>query len=172
MNSDDFSKFLAAAVDNMEPGRDFAFILSGKVKSNESEIERLLAKNKFNAKRLVLSYDTNKMRSAGYFSKMRGVANSAGTEFLYMAWLGRMPTENIAKARPERVGVSLFFLSAILTLSLSDCLLLPDIWGAVPYLLVCYRSYHVWCCPGRKRVVTCRNQCAAMVFDVQNNVFL
>jgi hypothetical protein len=69
-----------------------------------------LAKFKLNYKRIILSYDTTKMRSAGYFSKMRGVANSAGTEFLYMAWKGRMPSENLAKARTDSLP-ALFVVS-------------------------------------------------------------
>ena len=35
LSTEDFAKFLSAATENMEPNRDFAFVLSGKVKSNE-----------------------------------------------------------------------------------------------------------------------------------------
>lgn len=64
------------------------------------EVERLLNKNKLNFKRLVVAYDTNEMKSAGYWKHMRGLGNSASTEFLYMAWLGKFPSDNLAKARP------------------------------------------------------------------------
>lgn len=36
LNTDDFQRFLQAAVENMEHGRDFIFVMSGKVRSNEA----------------------------------------------------------------------------------------------------------------------------------------
>ena len=41
LSTEDFAKFLSAATENMEPNRDFAFVLSGKVKSNEVRRECL-----------------------------------------------------------------------------------------------------------------------------------
>ena len=50
------------------------------------------------------------MKNAGYWRRMKGLANSASSEILYMGWLGKMPTENIAKSRIPALNLVPFLL--------------------------------------------------------------
>ena len=80
------------AVDTlMTEGEDVCWILSGKVPTHDSKIERILRGVNWHYKRLCLSYDLSMMQKEGYISRMRGVANSCQTESLYLCWKGKLP---------------------------------------------------------------------------------
>ena len=77
----------------MVPGRDVVFIFSGKIKSNEDMILKQARSLKWSGKEFFLHYDPRAMQEMGYFSRMRGLANSGTAEKLYLFWKGTPPRE-------------------------------------------------------------------------------
>ncbi|CAE7650481.1 unnamed protein product [Symbiodinium sp. CCMP2592] len=91
ITSDDFEQFLGTWLRVHTKSQDFLFVLTGKVRSNEAMIEKLLVKNKVNFKRLILCYDESQMRAAGYYTRLRGFCNSASSEVAFVGWSGKLP---------------------------------------------------------------------------------
>ena len=82
----------------LKPGRDFLFIMGGKVKSNDAEIQKQLTALRYEFKAVTLNYNIPMMKAACYFKQMRGFANSGAVEVCYLCWKGTFP-KNCAKAR-------------------------------------------------------------------------
>ena len=98
VDSEDLKAWCLAVDSVMKHGMDFAVILSGKVYSNEEVIIRLLCQVRWEYKRIVLLYDIEGMRAAGYFRRVRGVANAAATELAFLCWKGSLP-KNFSPSR-------------------------------------------------------------------------
>ena len=49
----------------IKPGRDFLFIMGGKVKSNDAEIQKQLTALKYEFKAVTLNYNIPMMKAAG-----------------------------------------------------------------------------------------------------------
>ena len=82
----------------LKPSRDFLFIMGGKVKSNDVEIQKQLSALKYEFKAVTLNYSIPMMKAACYVKQMRGFANSGAVEVCYLCWKGTFP-KNCAKSR-------------------------------------------------------------------------
>ena len=77
----------------MAPGRDVCWILSGKVRTNEDIITKVVRAMKWGMKEFYLHYSSKMMAEMGYFQRMRGLANSGTAEKLYLCWKGQAPKD-------------------------------------------------------------------------------
>ena len=71
-------------------------------------IEKLLVSHKLSFKRLILVYDEAQMRSAGYYSRIRGFANAASSEVAFVAWTGRQPKLSVRTRVYVDVGTDVY----------------------------------------------------------------
>ena len=62
------------------------FVFGGKITSNLLKVQSLLNGKKLRYKVLSLCYDLGSMQQAGYFTRMRGVANCGSSESLLLCW--------------------------------------------------------------------------------------
>lgn len=90
LNVADFQMWAKTMDSLMAPGTDMVWVFSGKLRSQERQLEAEMAKFKWEWKALTLVYDPRTMRMM-YWVRERGMANAGMSEVLFCCWKGAVP---------------------------------------------------------------------------------
>ena len=85
----EISTYLFSLRPRLVPGRDVAWVMCGKIKTNEAVVTKECASLGWKVKEFILHYDTKMMQQMGHFTRMRGLGNAGSAEKLLLCYKGQ-----------------------------------------------------------------------------------